>query len=260
MKDYTAINKKWWDNATPIHASSKYYDLSGFKNGKTSLQSLEIEEVGNVRGKSLLHLLCHFGMDTLSWAKRGAKVTGVDLSDSSIKLAKKLSRETNIPATFICSDIYNLPNVLNKKFDIIFTSYGALLWLSDLKKFAGIVNKFLADDGIFYIAEVHPFTNILSEDLKFLYKYFDRGPHLEDSGTYVDWDKAQGITYEWSYTIGDILNTLIEEGLKIEFVHEFPFTVYEQFPGMMEQNKKGQYVLKDKKIQIPLLFSLKARK
>lgn len=199
-------------------------------------------------------------MDTLSWARKGAITTGVDLSDSSIRLAKKLSRETKIPSTFICSDIYKLPKVLDKKFDIIFVSYGVLLWLSDINKFAKIVSNFLADGGTFYIVEVHPFTNILSYDFKFEYKYFKKGPYVEDSGTYIDWDKAQGITYEWSYTMSDVINALINEGLKIEYVHEFPFTMYDQFPGFMEKNKKGQYVLKNKKIQIPLLFSLKAAK
>lgn len=260
MKDYSAINKKWWNKATPVHARSKFYDIPGFKKGKTSLQSIEIQELGDVRGKSLLHLLCHFGMDTLSWAREGAIVTGVDLSDSSIRLAKKLSREVNIPAKFICSDIYNLPKVLNKKFDIIFASYGVLLWLSNIKKFAKIINNFLAEGGVFYIVEVHPFTNILSYDFKLFYRYFDRGPHVEDSGTYIDWDKAQGITYEWNYTMSDIINVLIKEGLKIEYVHEFPFSMYDQFPGFMEQNKEGQYVLKKKRIQVPLLFSLKATK
>jgi len=260
VKDYAAINRKWWNNATPVHAGSKFYDIPRFIKGKTSLQSIEIDELGKVRGKTLLHLLCHFGMDTLSWARKGAITTGVDISDSSIRLAKKLSRQTGIPSTFICSDIYELPKILDKKFDIIFASYGVLLWLSNIKKFAEIINNFLCDGGIFYIVEVHPFTNILSYDFKLLYKYFDRGPDMDDSGTYIDWEKAKGVTYEWRYTIGDVINALVNNGLKIEYMHEFPFSMYDQFPGFMEKNKKGQYVLKNKKIQIPLLFSLKATK
>jgi len=118
VKDYAAINRKWWNNATPAHAGSKFYDIPRFIKGKTSLQSIEIDELGKVRGKTLLHLLCHFGMDTLSWARKGAITTGVDISDSSIRLAKKLSRQTGIPSTFICSDIYELPKILDKKFDI----------------------------------------------------------------------------------------------------------------------------------------------
>src|SRR3989344_4604613 len=126
MKDYKKINKKWWNEVTPIHAKSKLYNLSNFKKGKTSLEKTELGELKNVRGKTLLHPFCHFGMDTLSWARLGAIVTGVDLSNVAIDYAKKLSQDLNIPSTFICSDIDKLPNVLNKKFDIIFMSYGVL--------------------------------------------------------------------------------------------------------------------------------------
>lgn len=262
MKDYAGINKKWWNKVTPIHAKSNLYDLKSFKKGNTSLQSTEIEELGNVKGKTLLHLLCHFGMDTLSWAREGAIVTGSDLSDDAIKLAKKLSKEEKIPATFIASDIYKLPDVLDKKYDIVFASYGVLCWLSNIKKWAKIVNHFLKPGGTFYIIELHPFTSILSHDFKLYYKYFQKGPYIDDSsGTYTDWEAdVKGFTYEWSYTMGDVINSLIDAGLRIEFVHEFPYTMYDQFSGFMEKNEKGQFVLKNKKIQIPLLFSLKATK
>lgn len=262
MKDYANINKKWWNEVTPIHAKSKLYNLDGFKKGDSSLISIEKDEVGKVNGKSLLHLMCHFGMDTLSWAREGAIVTGVDISDKAICLAKKLSKEVKIPAKFICSDIYDLPNILDQKFDIIFTSYGVLCWIKNLKKWARLIRQYLNKGGFFYIAELHPFTNILSFDFKIYYKYFKKGPYIDDSsGTYTDWNEnVKGITYEWSYTISDVINVLIGEGLKIEYVHEFPFSMYDQFPGFMEQNEKGQFILKDKSIQIPLLFSLKASK
>lgn len=262
MLNYTKINKTWWDKVAPIHLKSKLYDLEGFEKGKSSLFSIEKKELGSVKNKTLLHPMCHIGMDTMSWAREGAIVTGVDISDKSIKIAKQLSKDLKIPADFICSDIYNLPKVLDKKFDIIFMSYGVLCWLKDINKWAEIVSHFLKEDGFFYIAELHPFTNILSCDFKLSYKYFDKGPDVDDSsGTYADWNaKVKGKTYIWSYTISDVINALIKEGLKIEYVHEFPFTMYDQFPGFMEKNKKGQYVLKNKKIQIPLLFSLKATK
>ena len=260
--DYAKINKKWWNDVTPIHSRSKLYSLGSFKKRKSSLEELEVKEVGNVKGKTLLHLMCHFGMDTLSWARLGAIATGVDFSADSIKLAKKLSREVNLPAKFICSDIYELPKVLKGKFDIIFASYGILCWLSNIKKWAAIINHYLKPGGTFYMAELHPFTNILSFDFKLFYKYFDKGPYMDDSsGTYTNWNaNIKGVTYEWSYTLSDVINALLEQGLKIEYVHEFPFTMYNQFPGFMEKNKRGQYVLKNKKIQLPLLFSIKATK
>lgn len=261
MRDYSQINKRWWDSATPVHATSKFYGLDSFKKGKTSLQKIEIDELGNVKGKAMLHLLCHFGMDSLSWARRGAIVTGVDLSKESIKLAKKISRQTKTPAKFISSDIYDLPQVLDQKFDIVFCSYGVILWLQSLKKFAKIVKQFLNDDGFFYIVDTHPFTNVLSYDFKFGYKYFDKGPYFDDSGTYADWNEnVKGGAYLWNHTMSEIIDAFVSQGLKIEYIHEFPFSTYDQFEGLMEKNKKGQYVLKDKKIQIPLLFSLKITK
>ena len=260
MVNYAKINKKWWNAITPIHSKSHLYNLSTFKKGKTSLQQLELQEVGSVKGKSMLHLMCHFGMDSISWAREGANVTGVDLSDESIKLAKKLSSDTDVPVEFICADIYELPNILHKKYDIIFMSYGVLLWLSDIEKWAEIITHFLKKGGVFYIAEIHPFTTILSYECKLSYNYFDRGPYLDDSdGTYTNWNtNIKGITYEWSHTMGDILNALIKQGLQIKYVHEFPYTMYNQFPGLMKKNKQGQYVLKNTKVQIPLLFSIKA--
>lgn len=260
--DYVSANKKWWNNVASIHLHSKLYDLQGFKKGKSTLESIEQEELPDVKGKTLLHLMCHFGMDTLSWARKGAITTGADISDRSIKIAKKLSGEINTPATFACCDIYDLHKVLNKKFDIVFTSYGVLCWVSSIIKWAKVIDHFLKPGGTFYIVELHPFTNILSYDFKIEHKYFKKGPDEDDSeGTYADWNAPiKGSTYLWNYTISDVINALVGIGLKIEFVHEFPFTMYDQFPGFMEQNEKGQYVLKNKNIQIPLLFSLKATK
>lgn len=262
MKDYAKANKTWWDAVTPIHSRSKLYDVNSFKKGKSSLFPIEEKELGNVKGKTMLHLMCHFGQDSLSWARKGAIVTGVDFSTDSIKLAKKLSKEINVPATFLCCDIYDLPKTLDKKFDIVFLSYGVLCWIGDIKKWAKIVSHFVADGGTFYITELHPFTNMLSYDFKLYFKYFDKGPYVDDEpGTYTDWnEEIKGDTYIWLHTMGDVLNALISAGLKIKFLHEFPYTMYDQFPGFMKQNKKGQYVLKDTSLQIPLLFSLKATK
>lgn len=262
MKDYSSVNKNWWNKVVTIHSKSNLYNLKAFKKGKTSLQLLERKELGNVKGKKLLHLMCHFGMDTLSWARLGADVIGVDFSEESIKFAKKLSKEIKTPAKFICSDIYDLEKVLGEKYDIIFMSYGALCWLRSLKKLAKLINHFLLENGIFYIAELHPFTNVLSYDFKLQDKYFSKGPFVDDSsGTYTDWDAdIKGKTYIWSYTLSEVINSLIKEGLKIDFVHEFPFAMYEQFPGLMQKDKRGLYTLKDKKVEIPLLFSLKAIK
>src|SRR5512136_2825848 len=139
-----------------IHVRSPFYDVAGFKAGKNSLKSVELAEVGDVGGKRLLHLQCHFGMDTLSWARLGARVTGVDYAPQAIDLARELAREAGLEADFICASIYDLPERLTGTFDIVFTSYGVLCWLPDLPAWGRVIAHFLRPGGIFYIADGHP--------------------------------------------------------------------------------------------------------
>ncbi|MDD5339108.1 MAG: class I SAM-dependent methyltransferase [Dehalococcoidales bacterium] len=264
MDKYLKKNKKHWDEVTPVHEKSGY-DVKGFKAGGCTLKPIEVEEMGNVKGKSLLHLQCHFGLDTLSWARRGAKATGVDFSDKAIELAQKLSQETGVKANFICSDIYELPKILNKKFDIVFTSYGVLCWLKDLNKWAEIINRFLKPGGYFYIAEQHPFANIFNNEpgakkLEVTVPYFHNPEPLEwaPGNDYADPTFASTCgTYEWMHPIGEIVDALIGAGLKIEFLHEFPFVCYKAMPFMI-QDKDGNWRLKGD--PLPLTFSIKATK
>jgi len=193
-------------------------------------------------------------------------VTGVDFSDEAISLARSLSKELGIKADFICSDIYDLPKVLNKKFDIVFTSRGVLCWLPDLKKWAEVISHFLKRGGIFCIVEGHPFMMVFDDardarELKLRYTYFHKpGPDKWEpqGGDYADKDaKIVHPSYEWSHKLSDIVNALIGAGLRIEFLHELPFITYQQFP-FMEQDKDGAWRLDGD--NIPLTFSLKATK
>ena len=164
MDDHRRANRAVWDEWTGINASSDMYNLETFKAGRCSLKALELEELGEVQGKRLLHLQCHFGMDTLSWARRGARVTGVDFSPRAVDLAQALSRELDLPARFVCCDLYELPQQLDpaEKFDIVFTSYGALTWLSDRQRWAQIAASYVRTGGVFYIAEFHPFAMVFT--------------------------------------------------------------------------------------------------
>jgi SAM-dependent methyltransferase len=128
------LNRKNWNERARIHEKSRFYDLAGLRKGRVSLLPIELAELGNVSGKSLLHLQCHIGADTLSWAMLGADVTGVDLSDDSIEIAQGLTRDLAINATYIRSNVYDLPDVLDEKFDVVFASYGALCWLHDIPR------------------------------------------------------------------------------------------------------------------------------
>lgn len=153
-------NRRHWDELVSIHLRSEFYDVASFVGGRSTLLSIESEEVGDVTDKTLLHLQCHFGMDTLSWARVGATVTGVDFSGEAVKAARRLADEVGLAerASFIESNIYALPDNLSGQFDVVFTSYGVLGWLPDIEGWARVAAHFVKPGGFFYIAEVHPFA------------------------------------------------------------------------------------------------------
>jgi len=268
MNAYISANRKLWNAWTKIHKASPFYDNEGFKSGRNTLRSIELEEMGDVRGKSLLHLQCHFGQDSLSWARMGANVTGVDLSDEAIRLANSLARELNLDARFVCANIYDLNDVLDDQFDMVFTSYGVLAWLDDLTRWAEIIARHLKPGGIFYIVEIHPFTDTLNDweseaSLRIQYPYFHPPePFVYDAETSYAEPNAkltEPITnYQWSHSIGEILNTLISAGLQIQYLHEFPMTVFQHLPLMEERD--GWWRLPEGMPELPFLFSIKAQK
>jgi SAM-dependent methyltransferase len=206
-------------------------------------------------------------MDTLSWAREGAIVTGVDFSDKAIKLAKTLSKELSIPANFIHSNIYDLPKILDHKFDIVFTSYGVIGWLPDLHKWAEIVDLYLKPGGIFYIIENHPFGNLIDEkhreEFKIGYDYFNEGKpyRFDDDGAYVDPDMKikNKITYDWFHPMKDIVNSLLNVNLELIFLHEFPYSFFQIHPDMKRRDD-GYWEFQTFKHTIPMMFSIKAKK
>src|SRR5690606_1984872 len=166
-------NKTSWNQRATVHVKTDFYGVKEFKEGKSSLKFVELEALGDVKGKSLLHLQCHFGQDTLSWEREGAIATGVDCSGEAIRQAKSLRDELGLKAEFIESNIYDLKETLDKKFDIVFTSYGTIGWLPDLDKWGEIVAHFTKPGGIFYIVEFHPYMWTLDDDMEnIVYPYF----------------------------------------------------------------------------------------
>jgi SAM-dependent methyltransferase len=266
MNEWEKADQVYWNRLAPLHARSEFYDVAGFKAGRSSLQSVEREEVGDVAGKSLLHLQCHFGMDTMSWARLGAHVTGVDYAENAIALARSLSKETGVPAKFVCCSIYDLPQVLCEEFDIVFTSGGVLCWLPDLVRWGQVIARFLKPGGFFYIADGHPFGNVFyneadATELRIAYPYFHReAPEAyEAEGSYAVWDDVRYRVYEWTHSLSDIVNALLAAGLRLEFLHEFPFGFYRHLPFMV-QGADGRWRLPEHSDSVPLLFSLKAVK
>lgn len=267
MNKYLQANQKRWDQLAVEHETSTFYDLAGFRAGKDRLRSIELSELGKVEGKSLLHLQCHFGMDTLAWARRGATVTGVDFSHKAITLAQSLSQELDIPAQFYCTDIYELSSILTGEFDIVFTSYGVLHGLPNLQRWGEIIAYYLKPGGIFYIVEDHPFFRVFRAkpggefNAERNYFFSEEPQRIETIGSYATENQgASGVSYVWDHSLGEVLNAVIDAGLRIEFLHEFPYAARAKFP-FMEQGADGWWRLPaDKDGTIPFLFSLQARK
>ncbi len=266
-EEYKEANRNLWDERASLHLDSGYYDLAGFKAGKSSLKAIELAELGPVRGKSLLHLQCHFGMDTLSWAREGAIVTGLDFSTKSVEQARSLSQELAIPARFVWSDVYEAGQKLaGEQFEIVFTSYGVLCWLPDLTGWAKVIAGLLKPGGLFYMVEHHPFALVMAEKdggpgLEASYPYFHNPVPLETlnpvsyAGTAEQ--NTQPVEYEWRHSLGEIITALCEAGLKLEFLHEFPYCDFRLFSTMV-QDAAGWWRLPDQSDNLPLMFSLKA--
>ena len=259
-------NREMWNEWATLHAGSEFYDVESFKKGKCSLYPVAVEEMGDVNGKSLLHLMCHFGKDTLSWARRGAKITGMDFSDNAINIARSLSEELGLDAEFICCNLYDLPQHLDKQFDIVFTSAGVLCWLPDLEKWGRVIAQFLNSGGFFYLLEGHPFLNmLLDEDPNALKPeilrsyFFTREPEVYQSEASYAGVKTSKVHTgkEWTHSLGDIVNSLISTGLRIEFLHEYPYIFFKAMPYMVQDYQRAWRIPGDK---IPLIFTLKATK
>ncbi|MCT8340804.1 class I SAM-dependent methyltransferase [Flavobacteriaceae bacterium TK19130] len=255
-------NRETWNAKVSAHANSDFYDLEAFKKGKNSLNSFELEALGNVKGKSLLHLQCHFGQDTISWSRMGADCTGVDISDSGIALAQSLNEELHQNAEFVCCNVLDTSKYVSKTFDIVFTSYGVIGWLPNLKPWAQMIAERLKPGGIFYIVEFHPIVwmfDYLQQPPKMIYGYHQKEAIYEEyEGTYADTgSKMVSKEYGWNHGLGEVVSSLADAGLHIEFLREHDESPYDIFPGL-QKNDAGLYELTNG--LYPLLFELKARK
>lgn len=261
--EYLDVNKALWNGKTDIHVKTDFYNVGSFKNGKSTLNFLELDALGDVKGRSLLHLQCHFGMDSLSWARLGAKVTGVDLSDKAIDTARSLNSELGLDAEFICSDIYSLKENLDKKYDIVFTSYGVLGWLPDLDKWAEIVSHFLKPGGTFYIIEFHPVVWMFDLDIsKIEYSYFNNETVVETIGTYAEPENSfRHKSISWNHSLSSVISSLMKSGLRVTEFNEYPFSFYDCFKReSIEKDKNGFWQFKGLEGKMPVMFSVKAIK
>lgn len=262
QENYKSINKQLWNEKTEAHVDSEFYNNKEFIAGKNSLNSIELNLLGNIEDKSILHLQCHFGQDTLSLARMGAKTTGLDLSDKAIEVAKQLNTLLNLTSTFICSDVFDAPNSLNGQFDMVFTSYGTIGWLPDLNKWAAVISRCLKPNGKLIFVEFHPVVWMFEYDFsKFKYSYFNDGAIIEtNEGTYADRNapiKAKEIS--WNHPLSDVFKALLNNGLSIESFEEFDYSPYNCFNNTVEF-EPGKFQIKELQGIIPMVYALSAIK
>ena len=236
--------------------------MEGFLNGKSTLNAIELELLGNVKGKKVLHLQCHFGQDTMTFSRMGAFATGVDFSEKAIEKAREINKQLNLNTTFICCDIYDLPNHLNEKFDIVFTSYGTIGWFPDLDKWAEVISRLLKPRGKFVMADFHPVVWMFDNDFREVFhNYFNTEAIIEvESGTYAEKEApitTQSIT--WNHPVSELLNALISNGLELNCYNEFDYSPYNCF-NETEEFEPNKFRIKHLENKIPMVFSLSATK
>ncbi len=262
MENYLEINRNSWNVKVEPHLKSDFYFVDEFLNGRTSLNSIELNLLGDILGKEILHLQCHFGQDSISLARMGAKVTGIDLSDKAIEAAKELNEKCGTDAEFLVSDVYELPKNLEQKFDIVYTSYGAIGWLPDLKKWAEVVQHFLKPGGKFVFVEFHPVVWMFDDDFTHLkYNYFNEKPIVETyQGTYADFSAPLSQKYVmWNHPTSEVLNSLIQNKMEILSFDEFDWSPYPCFQHV-EKFEEGKWRIPQFGNKVPHVFAITAQK
>jgi SAM-dependent methyltransferase len=261
-QNYLEINRSSWNKRTEYHLKSEFYDIEGFLAGKTSLKEIELSKLGNIEGKSILHLQCHFGQDSISLGRLGATVTGVDLSDKAIERANELTVKTGIDARFICSDIYDLPNHLSDQFDIVYTTYGTIGWLPDMDRWGKIINRFLKPSGRLIFVEFHPVVWMFDDYFqKISNSYFNQGAIVEtENGTYADRNATiSGEYVMWNHGLGEVFTALIENDLEIENLEEYDYSPHSCFLET-DEFESGKFRIKHFDNKIPMVYAITAKK
>jgi SAM-dependent methyltransferase len=262
MDDYLRLNRDSWNQRTAVHLDSDFYDVEGFLAGKCSLNSIELDLLGDLAGKSLLHLQCHFGQDSLALARRGAKVTGVDLSDKAIEAARALAVKSGIFAEFVCCDLYSLPEHLSGSFDVVFTSYGTVGWLPDLDPWAKVISHFLKPGGHFVMADFHPVLWMMDDDFREITHGYFKGEAIveQNTGTYTDpLATLEHTEVSWNHSIADILGSLLKQGIDLEDFREFDYAPYDCFRHTIEVAPR-RYQIKHLKGKLPMVYAIKGSK
>ena len=270
MTDYIDVNKALWDERADVHAASPDYSLSRFADDPQHISHVvrfDLPRLGDISGQRAVHLQCHIGTDTISLARLGARVTGLDFSAPALAQARALAASAGVEVDFVESDLYCAPDVLpHHAFDLVFTGIGALCWLPDIRRWAEVVATLLAPGGRLFIREGHPMLWALdderSDELVVRYPYFEQAePHVFDAdGTYVETDASfqNTASHEWNHGLGEIVTALLDQGLTITGLTEHECVPWEALPGQMEELPDGEYRLREHPERLPATFTLQA--
>ncbi len=266
---YAESNRAIWNDWLTHDLETEHHrDVARFRATGSSLRSIERAELGDIAGKRLIHLLCNMGSETLSLARLGATVTGVDIADAAIDRARDLAVEAGLTerSHFLRTDVYALPPEIDGQFDVVFASYGALFWLADLPRWATIVSRLLAPGGLLYMVEMHPFANMLAEApardrprLRMAYPYTHSPQPIEEHVVLREAAAPRATLSLWNYGMGELLTALIAAGLRIEYLHEFPLSHYQRYPSLV-LGADGWWRWPSPEQTLPMLFSLRAAK
>jgi SAM-dependent methyltransferase len=263
---YLASNQSLWDEWAELHAQGDWYDLDSVRRGADKLRMYEVEEVGDVSGLTMLHLQCQIGTDSIAWARRGAKVTGVDFSPRAVEIANSLAKELGVDATFVCSDVMRLPEKLAGTWDVVYTSRGVLGWLPDLAAWAEIVASYLKPGGFVYLTDIHPVAKTLddtSSKLRVSRPYWPRPEPVayRVEGSYADPGAKieSSVKYLWTHSTGELITAVAQAGLIVEFFREFSW-LDRPWPFLRKRGSRHYVLPEEAEGELPLFFSLRARK
>ncbi len=260
--DPFAANRALWNARVPHHLTSRMYDLDAFVAGRNSLTAIERELLGDVSGRHILHLQCHFGQDTLLLARMGATVTGLDISDTAIDEARRLTERCGLSANWVLSNVIEHRPELDGRFDIVYTSYGTIGWLPDLRPWAANIQRYLKPGGKLVFVEFHPAVWMWDNDFTHVqYSYFNRETIVEnEEGTYADRSAAIKLpAYSWNHDLAEVLTALLNEGLRLEQFVELDGSPHDCFANAV-QGADGLYRIKGMEGKLPMVYGLCAVK
>jgi SAM-dependent methyltransferase len=273
MADYRDVNRASWDERVPAHVASPDYAVTRFASDPAFLSDVvqfDLTRLGDISGLRGVHLQCHIGTDTVSLARLGASMTGLDFSGPAVSAARALASSTGADATFVRAEVYDAPDVLGHGgFDLVYTGIGALCWLPDIRRWATVVAYLLRPGGRLFIREGHPMLWTLDDErdddlLAVRYPYFEQAePNVFDQGgTYVSTDVvfSHNVSHEWNHGLGEIMTALFDAGMAITAFTEHDSTPWNALPGKMRQTDDGEWRLIDDPSRVPCSYTLQAVK